>query len=259
MDGIATHAAGPVTPGHPVDTICLLEAIPEVEEVLSPDEAERARGELIAPVVELGEGPWEPPMDWLPDPTQLGYLVVSGLLAREVTVGDTTATELLGRGDLLRPPDHEGEAAPVPSLVSWTVLSRARLALLDPDVTVAASRWPPVVVAIARTAVRRSHSLAHHLALSHLRRVDARLLVLLWDLADRFGRVQPEGVVVPVRLTHEMLGRVVGAQRPSVTTALNELESAGRISRRPEGGWVLHGGPPEELAGPRLGLGADAA
>jgi len=52
---------------------------------------------------------------------------------------------------------------------------------------------------------------------------------------------------------------VVGAQRPSVTTALNELESAGRISRRPEGGWILHGEPPEDVAGPRLGLGADAA
>src|SRR5438270_7794013 len=185
MDEVATRAVGLGTRGNPVSTICLLEAIPQVEGVLPPDEAERARGELMAPVVELGEGPWEPPMDWLPDSTQLGYLVVSGLLAREVSVGDTTATELLGRGDLLRPPDHEGEAAPVPSSVSWTVLSRVRLAVLDPDVTVAASRWPPVVVAIARTAVRRSHSLAHHLALSHLRRVDARLLGLLGARAVR--------------------------------------------------------------------------
>src|SRR5438552_10691850 len=120
MDGSAIRTVGAVSPERSTDTICLLEALPQVEEVLSPDEAERARGELMAPVVELGEGAWEPPMDWLPDPTQLGYLMVGGLLAREVSVGDTTASELLGRGDLLRPPDHEGEAAPVPSSVSWT-------------------------------------------------------------------------------------------------------------------------------------------
>src|SRR5437764_955205 len=84
-------------------------------------------------------------------------------------------------------------------------------------------------------------------ALSHLRRVDTRLLVALWHLADRWGSVHPEGVVVPIRLTHEMLGHVIGAQRPSVTTALGQLESAGRISRRPGGGWILHGEPPAEL------------
>ena len=240
------------------DTVCLLDALPQVEDMLDAEQLERARAELVAPVAELPEGPWQPPTDWLPDPRQLGFLVVSGLLAREVSVGDTTAAELLGPGDLLRPPDHEGEAAPVPFSASWSVLSRVRLALLDPEVTVAVSRWPPVVVAIARTAVRRSHSLAHHLALSHLRRVDARLLVLLWDLADRFGRVQPEGVIVPFRLTHETLGHVVGAQRPSVTTALGELESAGRISRRSQGGWVLHGAPPEELRQPPSPLRADA-
>jgi CRP/FNR family transcriptional regulator, cyclic AMP receptor protein len=85
------------------------------------------------------------------------------------------------------------------------------------------------------------------LALSHLRRVDARLIVLFWQLAYRFGRVQPEGVSVPLRLTHETLGRVVGAQRPSVTTALNQLEAAGRVSRRQGGGWLLHGEPPDDL------------
>jgi CRP-like cAMP-binding protein len=239
------------------ERVFLLDALPRAEEMLDAEELERAREELMAPVAELREGPWEPPGDWLPDPRQLGYLVMGGLLAREVSVGDTTAAELLGPGDLLRPADYEGEAAPVPFSASWTVLSRARLALLDPDVTMAVSRWPPVVVAIVRTAVRRSHSLAHNLALSHLRRVDARLLVLLWDLADRFGRVRPEGVIVPFRLTHETLGRVVGAQRPSVTTALGELESSGRISRRSQGGWVLHGAPPEELRQPTARSPAD--
>jgi hypothetical protein len=62
-------------------------------------------------------------------------------------------------------------------------------------------------------------------------------------LADRWGRVTLDGVVVPVRLTHDMIGRLVGAHRPSVTTALSELSRAGRISRLPDG-WLLRGDPP---------------
>jgi hypothetical protein len=50
-------------------------------------------------------------------------------------------------------------------------------------------------------------------------------------------------VVVPVRLTHDMIGRLVGAHRPSVTTALSELSRANRIARLPHG-WLLRGDPP---------------
>jgi hypothetical protein len=38
---------------------------------------------------------------------------------------------------------------------------------------------------------------------------------------------------------------MVGARRPSVTTALGQLISRGEIERRPDGGWLLRGEPPE--------------
>ena len=56
-----------------------------------------------------------------------------------------------------------------------------------------------------------------------------------------------EGVLLPLRLTHQILAQLIGARRPSVTTAVGELTSAGLASRRPDGSWVLHGGPPNEL------------
>jgi hypothetical protein len=59
--------------------------------------------------------------------------------------------------------------------------------------------------------------------------------------------VGPEGVTVPLRVTHQILAGVVGAQRPSVTTALGNLRRAGLVERRPDGSWLLHGGPPEEM------------
>jgi hypothetical protein len=38
---------------------------------------------------------------------------------------------------------------------------------------------------------------------------------------------------------------MVGARRPSVTTALGQLMARGSVERRADGAWVLRGGPPE--------------
>jgi CRP/FNR family cyclic AMP-dependent transcriptional regulator len=108
----------------------------------------------------------------------------------------------------------------------------------------AALHWPEIVIALFERSVQRSRMIAFQLALSHVRRVDARLLLLFWRLADRWGRVTPGGVVVPLRITHAALGKMAGAQRPSVTTALKQLQQAGSLKRCPDGTWLLSGEPP---------------
>jgi hypothetical protein len=70
---------------------------------------------------------------------------------------------------------------------------------------------------------------------------------MLWYYADRWGRVTPEGRVLPVSLTHGLLARVVGARRPSVSTALGRLQDRGLIERMENGHWLLLGEPPSEL------------
>ena len=61
-----------------------------------------------------------------------------------------------------------------------------------------------------------------------LTRVERRLKALFWHLAERWGRVSGDGVIVPLALTHRILGQLVGARRPTVSTALSELaERAG--------------------------------
>ena len=74
------------------------------------------------------------------------------------------------------------------------------------------------------------------------------MLAALWNLADRWGRVGPDGVRIPLRLTHDALAELVGARRPSVSNAMGRLRRRGLISDHAEGGWVLHASPPEELA-----------
>ena len=53
---------------------------------------------------------------------------------------------------------------------------------------------------------------------------------------------------LPVKLTHETLGRFVGARRPSVTLAMGQLADDGLITRRDDGAWVLPPRSQEVLA-----------
>jgi CRP-like cAMP-binding protein len=235
----------PVT--EPLRRIRIADALPEILDFVDPSQHLMARRHLVAQVLMVEPGTWSPPAPPRLDPGHLGLLVLEGLMTRDVIMEEPLATELVGRGDLLRPADNDGKGAPIPFDVQWRVQQRAQLAILDAEFTRRATNWPSVLEFVVRSMTSRAHSLAVSMAISHLRHVDTRLLVLLWYLADRWGRVRPEGVVVPVRLTHETLGRLIGARRPSVTTALRALTQEGRVSRSPERFWVLHGDPPTSL------------
>jgi hypothetical protein len=227
--------------------IPVADALPELIQHLDEGQAQTARRHALATLDTLSPGQWRPGPELAARPGDIGLLIVDGLMTRDVLLGQTVATELVGHGDLLRPGDHDGSSAPVPFDVEWRVLQPTRIALLDRDFAVVVGRWPEAVELIVSNAVRRAQSLGLHLAISHLRRVDARLLMLMWHMADRWGKVGLDGVSVPLNLTHQTLGSLVGARRPSVTTALNQLIDERRISRCDDGTWLLHGDPPDIL------------
>jgi CRP-like cAMP-binding protein len=93
-------------------------------------------------------------------------------------------------------------------------------------------------------AVDRSRSTAFSFALTNLPHLEERLLGLLWALADRWGRVRFDGVLVPFRLDHEMLGRLVSARRPSISRTTGQLAERGLLRRTTERQWILKGDPP---------------
>src|SRR3954468_16652902 len=228
--------------------IRLLEAQPDLAEGLSPEEEADARRHVVAVLEDVPAGTWEPGSRHALDPAFIGLLVIEGTLSRDVEIGGRRCSELLGPGDLLRPWDYdEGDATSVPTESAWTVLEPSRLAVLDGRFARVACRYPELMARLIGRTLRRSRWLAILLTISSMPRVDARVLALFWHLADRWGRVTLDGVVVPVRLTHDMIGRLVGAHRPSVTTALSELARAERISRLPHG-WLLRGEPPSAAA-----------
>jgi CRP/FNR family transcriptional regulator, cyclic AMP receptor protein len=204
--------------------INVLEADPDLAMGLSAVDTAAATRELVAPCVSLGWKTngygWGPP-----DPRgHFGLLVVAGLLLREVRLLGTSSAELLGHGDVLRPWDADGEFdLPVPADVRWTALQPTAVAVLDPDFLRRAAAWPDVLSNLARRAVVRAKSMALNDAITNLKQVELRLLVLFWHLADRWGRVGVRTIAVPLPLTHETLAKLVGAARPSVTTALGAL------------------------------------
>lgn len=236
----------------------VLEEDPELAAGLDPTSVQLATRHAIAAVELAPPGPWEPTFPADGGAGSLGLLVLDGLLMRDVAIAQATCTELIGRGDVLRPWDWERDVLTIKPTITWTALQPVRLAVLDRRIAAVMGRWPELIGAVVARAVRRSFELATNQATSHLTRVDARLELLFWGLADRWGRVGPDGVVLELPLTHQVLGRLVGAQRPSVTTALSDLARRGVIARREDGAWILRGDPPGDQGEPAAAAAAQA-
>jgi hypothetical protein len=233
-------------------TISLVDADPDLGELLAPGELERARRDALARVLRLSPGEWDAGAALEADSHHRGFLIIDGLLSRTVEVLGRRCCELLGHGDVMRPWRWDDEGSHVRAEVGWVVLEPTRLAVLDHGLVQRIVPWPELGVELFNRGTRRAHHLAVALAIAHHQRVGDRLLLTLWHLAERWGRVAPDGVVVPLPLGHQRLADLVGAHRPSVTTAMGELARAGVLSRRENGDWVLQGQPPEELRHHRL-------
>ena len=249
-------------PGRPrVPMVAVLDVDPDLAGALDSEQAVLARRFATAEVRRLEPGRWRPADDVPEEPGTLGLLVIDGLLSRDVVlVGGRRCTELVGQGDLLWPRDFgDGSLALVPSESEWCVLERAQVAVLGRRFAMVAARWPELTSALLSRTLRRSHRLALQLAIDHERRVDLRILLMLWHLADRWGKVGPEGVILPLRLTHQTLAKLTGARRPSVTTALGQLAGRGLLRRCPDGSWLLCGDPPCEYLGVQAAVSAGEA
>ena len=123
--------------------------------------------------------------------------------------------------------------------VGWRVVEPVRLAILDRRFLRVAAHWPTLTTALVARATERAHNLGVMVSIHSLKRVDTRLLAFFWHLADRFGKVTADGVLVPLPLTHRQLALLVGAQRPSVTSALGALAERDQLRRDERGNWLL--------------------
>jgi CRP-like cAMP-binding protein len=109
-----------------------------------------------------------------------------------------------------------------------------RLAALD--------RWPRLMMGFCARPAQQVDRLAAQLVVCQLSRVEDRVLALMWLLAESWGQVTPAGTRLPLDLTHEAIGEMVGARRPTVILAVRALADEGAMVRQ-ERGWLLLKGP----------------
>jgi CRP/FNR family cyclic AMP-dependent transcriptional regulator len=241
-------------PGEPHRLAPLLELDPDLGQFLDGPRLEEARRSLVVRVRRLPAGPWNTARLTVADAGHLGLIVLDGVLAREVLAADVVSTELVGSGELLRP----WLLAPDPALlrvsVRWSVLAEARVAVLDRRLAAGLGPYPEIISLLVERMTARTQRLAVAQAISQLNRVDRRLLTLFWHLAERWGRMTPDGIAIPLTLSHRMLAQLIGARRPTVSTALGELAREGEVVRQGDGSWLLTGEPVGEPAAKNVRL-----
>jgi CRP/FNR family transcriptional regulator, cyclic AMP receptor protein len=220
----------------PTQAVSVFREVPDLLSGLGPRGGELA--DLRAPLITVERGPWLPHAPREGAERHFGLLLMEGLVLRRLSVNGRTGAELLGSGDLLQPWLLQPPYDTLVAESGWEVLEPARLAVLDARFAAQVAPWPEVGAALVARALERARRLSFHHVVSHIPGLNGRLLALFWSLADRWGRVTPEGVVVRVKLTHATVAELVGASRPSVSTALAHLARDGTV-RRVAGGWLL--------------------
>jgi hypothetical protein len=222
----------------------LLEVDPDLGGLLDDVSRQRAHHELRVVRRTLTRGIWDVSGFERAEDDNLGLLVLDGVIAREVVLGAVVSTELLGAGDLLRP--WNSDAAPLADVtVRWNALTDIRVVLLDRGFAARAAAYPGIGASLLARVEARAQRLAMARAISRLKRVDERLVAMFQHLCDRWGRVTVDGTVLPLRISHRMLAELVGARRPTVSSAMTELARRGAVARRPDGSWLLRCGEAE--------------
>ncbi|MFZ0043642.1 MAG: helix-turn-helix domain-containing protein [Solirubrobacteraceae bacterium] len=216
----------------------MLDLDPDLGSGIPQQEWEQARQASRANVVRVGQGEWALPA--AADRADIiGMIVIEGVLSREIALDDHVSLELLCRGDALLLPTATALGSRLGGGVKLAGLSHARLIVLSSSFIHAAARWPCLLTNLHRRLEAQRQRLAVQGLAAHLPRAEDRLLLTLWLLADSCGRVTPNGTVLPLALTHDVLARLAAARRPTITLALHALERLDCIRRRRDGHLIL--------------------
>lgn len=228
----------------PSGGVRVFERDPELIEHLSA-ERRRTAMRLFAESWTLRRGVWNP--EGNPPAGQLDYgmLILEGLMLCRCSVGRRASVELLGGGDLINTVEaaavrHES----IERQASWQVLAPARVALLDAEFIARAGMLPGVLARLHARSLWRVRSLTFRLAVTQVPQLTNRVQLLLWHLADRWGYRRADDVVIPYRISQQVIAECVSAQRTSVSTALKRLSEEGTVQRSEDGFWTLHQEPP---------------
>lgn len=220
--------------------IRLLDVDPELAAGLEPAERARAQRLLVVPLLRPEPGGLD--LDQLRNAEEVqgslrAVMLVRGALELTLELAGRRCSRVVNPPEIvLLDPDPSGWLS---TRAAWSAAAGTELAALDARFLTAGQRWPSLFDALLARAARQAHDAFVLQAISQLPRVEVRLLAYFWWLADRHGRVRPDGVVIERSFTHESLGQMIGAARPTVSLALKELAKAGLLRAEHPRGWLL--------------------
>jgi CRP/FNR family transcriptional regulator, cyclic AMP receptor protein len=221
------------------DRIPILDARLEFSRHLSAEERAEL-GSFSLPVVTVEPSAVDASA-FLTDRGAFGATVLDGIVMSAQRIGGQTGIQLLGPGDLLVPASDLSPGWL--SDLEVRVPTPVRLALFGNELLGAATRWPRIIQGLYACMGDQLQRLTAQLVICQLPRVDERVLAMMWLLAESWGQVTSAGVRLPLPLTHETLGALVGARRPTITLALRKLTRDGSIVHQ-DTGWLLTELPP---------------
>lgn len=220
--------------GSPEGRTGLLDALPEFARFLATEDRELLSA-VTLPTLDVSERPLAV-SELLEKRNAFGAVVIDGMLLHYLQIGAQPGLRILGSGDLVALRD-----APRSSLFgvsSCRAIASTRIALLGRELLLAMRHVPRLAIGLHTEMAEQMQRLATQLVICQLPRVEDRVLAMLWLLAESWGRVTPSGTTLPLALTHEVIGALVGARRPTVTLALGELANRGALVQQ-DRGWLL--------------------
>jgi CRP-like cAMP-binding protein len=219
-------------------TVDLVDAWPEIAGFVPSADLALVRRALVARAITANGGDlFERPGTRVHG--ALAFLIVEGVVLKVTSFAGRSALELLGPGDFLAPPLTAARQVESPAVSRYMAHGLASVAVLDDRFRRAARRWPGLVDCLHDRLGRQTHRASRHLAILHLPRVEDRIVALFADLAERFGRMTPDGIVIDLALTHQVIGDLVASRRPTVSLALQTLGADGVVERLDDGRWHL--------------------
>ncbi len=162
--------------------------------------------------------------------------LVDGMLVHRMRLNAQTGLRLLAPGEIIV--RQSSFCSGAPESYGYTVVGEARVILFDDHLLLGARRCPRLLAALLLHVGQQAERATSQMMICQLPRVEDRVLAMMWFLADTWGRVTPAGTFLALRLTHQALGELVGARRPTVTLALKHLTDRDAL-RRQQRGWLL--------------------
>ena len=172
-------------------------------------------------------------------PDAFDFLIVDGVVIKQTVLHRRAALELLGAGDVLAPPLTAIRQLESRAQSRYLAHGPVSLAALETHFRLAVRRWPGIADFLHDRLGQQAHRASMHLAMLHLPRVEDRITALFADLAERFGRMSGESILVDLPLTHDLIGGLVGSRRPTVSLGLQNLSADGTLEGREGNRWTL--------------------